>query len=267
MATKRRSGLVVGQDFSFFKAENQPSEDPTPESLGPAPPHTNLLSSSIPTPNKIESKHHADINTSKQSCIAKPSTKGELSESKKQQSQTRSRPTISDFYRATGFSSCKRAVLVLLCSGTSLRQPSDPHRHVCEVNRRAKVADCIFNLTCDSNLLDLYRNHDRYGMLVTMICSLGWNILAFAWPQFALPGEYLVPRPVVLLASTLDGFGMMASSAMVLNHTFGLGLKPWHPWAMISVGLLPAYGIMKSCHTLGRNSWLTSTWGWGGGLS
>jgi len=62
----------------------------------------------------------------------------------------------------------------------------------------------------------------RWAIFGLMICSLGWNILAFAWPQFAKPGSYEVPRSLVLLASTLDGFGIVNAVLVTLGHTTGM---------------------------------------------
>lgn len=62
----------------------------------------------------------------------------------------------------------------------------------------------------------------RYSILIIMICSLAWNNLAFAWPQFIAPGTWVVPSQVVYLASTLDGFGMTSGSLVVLGRTSGL---------------------------------------------
>ena len=102
-------------------------------------------------------------------------------------------------------------------------------------------------------------------MLMTMICSLAWNNLAFAWPQFALPPgpgsglsnrsrlcpTGLIPRSVVLAASTLDGFGMVASSLCVLGHASGLRAAYAYPyglpWVLAAVySCIEHYAVGKS---------------------
>lgn len=49
------------------------------------------------------------------------------------------------------------------------------------------------------------------------------------------PGVWQSPRPLVVLASTLDGFGVMAGSFGGINYFLGLGLKPWQPWAITAL--------------------------------
>ena len=88
----------------------------------------------------------------------------------------------------------------------------------------------------------------RYSMLVTMVCSLGWNNLAFAWPSFAPQGWPAIPRAAVLAASTLDGFGMVASSLCVLGHATGLyAAQPypyWLPWAIAAAYALFEHALV-----------------------
>jgi len=72
-------------------------------------------------------------------------------------------------------------------------------------------------------------------MLVVTVCSLAWNNIAFAIPGAATPGTWVAPIPVVLLASTLDGYAMVGSSAVVLSHTLGLRVSSLGAWGLAVV--------------------------------
>mmetsp|Transcript_28445 Transcript_28445/g.58172 ORF Transcript_28445/g.58172 Transcript_28445/m.58172 type:complete len:263 (+) Transcript_28445:101-889(+) len=88
---------------------------------------------------------------------------------------------------------------------------------------------------------DSYANS---SMFVVMVCSLVWNILAFALPGAATPGTWVVSRPVVILASTLDGYGMAGSSMVALSHTLKLGVSSSTMWALATIYSLYEHLLM-----------------------